>query len=189
MKEKVIIVCGSPVKAGNTNVVVEWITQGLKDAGREVEAVDTARLKYKVNGCVACMGCQNSKEFKCVVKDQASPLIAKIPEKDIVIFATPLYFMGPTAQLKLFIDRMYSLFKFDAKTGKPASAFRPKIIALVSTAGSGGFQALEQTFKMVAEFSNAQFRTFLVPFAGKSGDLKKNAEVKAKAIAFGRSLV
>lgn len=188
MKEKVIIICGSPVKAGNTNTVVEWITQGLKDVGNDVELVDSARLKYKVNGCIACMGCQRSNEFKCVIKDRASGIIARIPENDVVIFATPLYFMGPTAQLKLFIDRMYSLMKFDAATGKPESSFKPKTIALVSTAGSDGFQALEQTFKMVAEFSNAQFRTFLVPFAGRSGDLKKNDEVKAKAIAFGRSL-
>ena len=134
------------------------------------------------------MGCQGSKEYACVIRDEISACIDKIPGKDVVVFATPLYFMGPTAQLKLLMDRMYSLFKFYTQPGKPESVFNPKAIALVATAGSGEFQALEQTFKMVAEFSGAQFKPFLVPFAGKSGDLKNNAEIKVKAIDFGRSL-
>ena len=55
-------------------------------------------------------------------------MLARIPEADAVVFATPTYFFGPTAQLKLLLDRMYSLWKFQADGAKccPAARDRPR---------------------------------------------------------------
>ena len=189
MNKKIMILCASPNKSGNTIQAARWVAQGARAKGAKVELIDIAHLKYKVNGCIACMRCQKSKEFKCVIKDEASPVIARIPENDILIFATPLYFFGPTAQLKLFIDRMYSLFKFNYQTGNISHMLKHMEFALISTAGGDRFSALADTFDIFGGFLAAKFKKLLIPFAGGPGDLKKNKQAYKKSLAFGRSLV
>ncbi len=41
----------------------------------------------------------------CVIKDDMIELYEKIDAADIVFLVTPVYFYGPSAQLKIFIDR------------------------------------------------------------------------------------
>ena len=47
MPRKIVVLCGSPRKKGNTNRVVSWFAEGAGEAGASVEIVDTARLKYR----------------------------------------------------------------------------------------------------------------------------------------------
>jgi len=186
MSRKVIILCGSPHKEGNTNTVAGWVAQGARGKGAEVEVIDAVALKYKVGGCVGCMGCQSSKEFRCVIDDEAGPIIARLPEADVLAFATPVYFYGPTAHLKRFIDRMFSLFKF-SPDGKVRQAFHKTRVALIATAAGGlddGLSLTEQLFRKIAAFSGKEMQSLLVPNA--EGADKE--ELRRKAVAFGESL-
>lgn len=191
--KKVLVLCGSPRREGNTNTVAAWMAEGARSAGATVEMVDVARLKFKANGCTCCMGCQRSPKYECVIADDAQPLLASIPKYDVLVFATPVYFFGPTAQLKLVLDRMYSLFKF-AKPGPGfGCAFRHETLGLISTAGDGpdgGLTAVEDSFRILSRFTGCPLKTLLVPGAPKDPkDLAKNAALRKKAVAFGRSLV
>ena len=112
MGKKILIVTGSPRKQGNTNTIAGWVADAAREAGAEVRLVNAATLKYKTGGCMACMGCQESEEYRCVIKDEASDIIASIPEYDVLVLASPVYFFSVTAQIKPFIDRMYCLTKF-----------------------------------------------------------------------------
>jgi len=109
--KKMMILCGSPREKGNTVTVVRWVAAAAREGGADVEIVVADKLTYKAYGCTGCMSCQNSDTFRCVIGDDASEVIARIPEQDVLVFATPVYFMGFSAQLKLVIDRMFSLFK------------------------------------------------------------------------------
>ena len=51
MSKKIMIICGSPRKKGNTMTLVNWVKSGAEEAGAKVELVDAAHLKYKTNGC------------------------------------------------------------------------------------------------------------------------------------------
>ena len=92
---------------------------------------------------MACFACQKSPEFKCAFDDEIAAVLRRLPKADVAVFATPTYFFGPTAQLKLLLDRMYCLFKFDEhgmKSAIPATS----AIGLISTAGGdaqSGIQA------------------------------------------------
>jgi len=190
MGKKIIVLCCSPNKEGNTNTVAGWFAEGVREAGAEVELVDVAHMKYKVNGCIACMGCQKSDQYRCVIDDEATPVLARLPEYDLCVFATPVYMMGPTAQLKVFGDRMFSLFKFDA-AGKFTHPFKNgSKMALITTCGGGtydsGIKLLEKTFKMIAQFGGGKLASLLVTGSGESGAIKTNEKVRAKALAFGR---
>lgn len=193
MSKKIMILCSSPRKDGNTNTVAAWVAQAATEAGAQVETVDVAHLNHKVNGCVACMGCQKSEEYECVVKDDAQPILARIPDFDTLVFATPIYFAGMNAQLKLIADRMFSLVKFNMETGEIRHKRPGQSLALIATAGGGmddsGLRFTDDTCKGVAEFQDAQYASLLVPSAPfETGKMAENAEIKTKAISFGKQL-
>ncbi len=194
MSKKIIVLCGSPRKQGNTNTVVNWFVEGAQSAGAQVEVVDAAHLKYKANGCTACMACQKSEKYECVIDDEAAPIIAKIPQFDVMVLATPIYWFGPTAQLKLLLDRTFALVKFDLKTGEPIknTQTRQNTLCLIATAGGGldeGLKNLDDAFKFAAQFTQCAYDSLLVPLAPLDPrQMAQNTEIKEKALALGRKM-
>ncbi len=186
-----MVLFASPEENGNTSLLVKWFIKGAKSKGAKVELVNVAKLKYKVNGCTSCQGCQHSLKYECVIKDEASPIIARVPRADTLVLATPVYFFGPTAQLKLFLDRMYSLFKFERGTGKVRHRLNNMQLCLIASASGGldhGLSLTEDTFKALARLIGMKFSSLLVPAAGISGAIKSNKEIQKKAIALGGKL-
>ena len=192
MAKKVMVLTGSPRKNGNTNTVVQWFAEGAREAGAILDVVDVAQLNSKFNGCIACLGCQKSEWFECAVDDEIKPVLARIPEMDVVVFATPVYFFGPCAQIKLLIDRMYSLIKFQPETGSYIHALGKVRLGLIATAGGDinpGLSLVEQTFQTIAGFTGLGLDSLLVPFASLYADgLKQDTVLRDKAITFGRHL-
>lgn len=193
MSKKILILCSSPRKQGNTNTVVQWAAAGATEAGGEVECVDVAKLAYKVNGCISCYGCQKSDKYECVIEDEAQPILKRIPDFDVLVFATPIYFFGPNAQLKLIMDRMFSLAKFDPVTGEPRFKRADQSLALIATAAGelgDGLGLTERLFKTIAGFSKVPFLSLLAP--GMPHDPKetlRDEALKKRAYEFGRGLV
>lgn len=192
MGKKIMILSGSPRKKGNINTLVEWFVEGARNAGAELELVDVTALNYKHNGCIACRGCQKSEKYQCVVIDEAQPILARIPEADVLVFATPVFFFGPSAQLKVFMDRMYSLAKFNYATGEVRHNLSHLRLGLIATGGgdlNSGLNLVEETFKYLASQTAHKLESLLVPFAPVDPDgIRQNAELQQRAIAFGRLL-
>lgn len=190
MKKRILIINGSPKKNGNTSILISAFTKGAKSKGASVEVVNAAFLKNKVNGCNSCRACQKTKEFACVIDDDASKVIDKMTRADVIVFATPLYFYGPTAQLKVVIDRMFSLFHWDNETDEMETAFTGRSMVLIGSAYEDiGLKELEAPFKLTAEYTGIKFRSLLVPNAGESSDLKVQKGTLNKAEKFGASVV
>ncbi len=192
MAKKIMVLSGSPRKNGNTNTAVSWFAEGAKAAGANVEVVDITKLKSTHHGCIACLGCQKSDKYECQVKDEVRPIIAKIPSQDVVVFATPTYFFGPSAQIKSVLDRMYSLIKFNpAKGGYDHNLGHIKF-AIIATAGGGiepGLKSIESTFQVIAGFTGADFDSFLVPNASMYNEnMKEDQGLQERAKTFGKKL-
>jgi len=192
MSKKIMIICGCPRKNGNTMTLVNWAKTGAEETGASVEIVDAANLNYKTNGCISCYGCQKSDEFKCVIKDDASEILARISEQDVVILATPVYFMGVSAQLKLILDRMFSLVKIVSETDVKHCLQKPKF-GLIATAGGDENSGLNLTIanmKAAAEFFGKTLEVFSLPLTPMNPkDLLSNSALKEKALNFGKRLV
>jgi multimeric flavodoxin WrbA len=189
--KRILILFASPKKKGNTANLVRWFVEGARSKGAKIKVVDLSSLKYKVNGCTSCMGCQRSKEYRCVIDDEASSIIAGIADVDVAVFATPVYFFGPTAQLKLFLDRMFSLSKFDRKTGSVKTILENQAFVVIASAAGPfepGLRLLEETFKSISRFSRMKFDSLLVPRAGGSGEIRNNTEIRNKVVAFGKKI-
>lgn len=187
--KKIMVICGSPRKEGNTNTIVKWFAAAATDLGADVEIVDAASIDYKVNGCTECMACQESDKYECAIDDDASAVIARMLQFDVLVLATPVFWFGPSAQLKLLLDRTFALVKFDPDTGEPIqNSDRTGAMCLIATAAGGldtGLELLDNTFKSAAAMTGDRYDSLLVPFAPQ--DHTKMAErddIKAQAIDF-----
>ncbi|MFA5340018.1 MAG: flavodoxin family protein [Candidatus Omnitrophota bacterium] len=186
MVVKILVLSGSPKKDGNTETLVKWFAEGARSKGAEVEIVQTAFLKYKSNGCTSCRACQKIEKYECVINDEAKPVLAKMAEVDVIVMATPLYFYGPSAQLKLVFDRMFSLYKWDNKAGTMKTPLKGKTLVLIASAFEDiGLDALEKPFKLTADYTGMKFISLLIPNAGESGDIKNKSDIREKAITLG----
>ncbi|WNY28870.1 Putative NAD(P)H-dependent FMN-containing oxidoreductase YwqN [Methanimicrococcus stummii] len=97
---------GSPRKNGNTNFLMETILKSAADKGWETDFV--LLNKADIGFCEACDACHKSGNG-CVKKDDMTELGEKLKESDVWVLGTPVYWWGPTAQMKVFMDRWYGL--------------------------------------------------------------------------------
>lgn len=189
MAKKILVLSGSPKKNGNTAALVSWFAEGARSKGAKVEIVQTAFLKYKSFGCTSCRACQKIEKYECAVDDEAKPILAKMAKVDVIVMATPLYFYGPSAQLKLVFDRMFSLYKWDNKTDAMKTPLKGKTFVLIASAFEDiGLNALEKPFKLTAEYTSMKFKSLLIPNAGESGDIKNKSNIRDKAIEIGKNI-
>ncbi len=102
---KILLITGSPRKNGNSNTLAESFIKGAEEAGHSVVRFDSAFKN--VHPCIACNKCGMNGE--CVFKDDFEFVRENIVDADAVVFATPMYYFGISAQIKAVIDRFYAI--------------------------------------------------------------------------------
>ncbi|MFH0984432.1 MAG: flavodoxin family protein [Candidatus Omnitrophota bacterium] len=188
MPKNILILSGSPKKNGNTAALIEWFAEGAVSQNAHIELVHTAFLKYKFPGCTSCRACQKEEAYGCVIEDEARPVLSKMASADVIVMATPLYFFAASAQLKVLIDRMFSLYKWDNTAGTMRTVLQGKTLVLLASAYEDvGLEALEKPFVLTAEYSGMPYASLLVPNAGESGDIRKQLGVREKTVALGKN--
>ena len=106
----VLSLFGGPRKKGNTATVLGWVEDELIAIGHSVERVNLS--SKDINGCIGCMKCKEKPDAPgCVQKDDGIDVINRMVENDAVIYASPLYYWGFSAQMKALIDRCFSLYR------------------------------------------------------------------------------
>lgn len=114
-KMKILVLTGSPRKNGNSNTLADSFIKGATEAGHEVARFDAAFKN--VHPCIACNSC--GMDGPCVFKDDFEFVRDNIVTADAVVFATPMYYFGISAQLKAVIDRFYAI---NGKIHRPKKA-------------------------------------------------------------------
>jgi multimeric flavodoxin WrbA len=102
---KIVVLTGSPRRNGNSAYLAGQFIKGAREAGHEIFRFDSAR--QKVEGCTACNSCGMNGD--CVLKDDFEIVRPHIIAADMVVFATPMYYFGFSAQIKKVIDRFYAI--------------------------------------------------------------------------------
>ena len=101
---KITILNGSPRKQ-NTTAMVDAFAEGAQAAGHEVEIVQVGKMK--IAGCLGCEYCHGKGEGQCIQKDDMEKVIPAYKDCDMVVFASPIYYFGMTAQIMAAIQRIY----------------------------------------------------------------------------------
>ena len=103
---KILLISGSPHKAGTTSVLIKAFSKGAESAGHEVYHFNAG--EKEVHPCIACEKC-HSAVSACVFRDAFDEIRDMLIDADAVGFASPIYYYGLTAQLKAVIDRFYGI--------------------------------------------------------------------------------
>jgi multimeric flavodoxin WrbA len=108
MGKNIVVLSGSPRKGATTDRLVDAFVEGAESAGNNVSCFRVADMK--IGGCLGCGHCFEEQGV-CVQKDDMPPILNALREADVLVLASPVYYFGVTAQLKLAIDRTYALLK------------------------------------------------------------------------------
>ncbi len=98
---RITVLQGSPNRKGSTAILAEEFARGARDNGHDVKIIEVAHTN--VHPCTGCVACGYG--GPCVQHDGFDELRECILESDMLVFATPLYYYGMSAQLKACIDR------------------------------------------------------------------------------------
>jgi multimeric flavodoxin WrbA len=142
MAKKILGISGSPRKNGNTEKMINYVLSSAPELDYEFETVRLYELDIKP--CTACDACKKN-GGKCIIKDDLVLLTEKIKSSEILVFGTPVYWWGPSAGFKLFMDRWYA-------NGLSASLKGKKIIIVIP---------LEDTNKKTASYTAGIFKNAL----------------------------
>ncbi|MDO4280076.1 MAG: flavodoxin family protein [Peptococcaceae bacterium] len=106
---KILVLNGSPRPQGHTAAMVEAFAWGAEEAGHEVTVIDVC--KKKIAGCLACEYCHTKGNGKCIQNDDMQEIYPLLESSEMIVFASPVYYQGFTAQLQCAIHRIYALDK------------------------------------------------------------------------------
>ena len=101
---KITAFVGSP-RDGNTKKLAEAALLAAKVVGAETQLIHIGKMN--IAPCSACDACK--KAGRCIIEDDFQKAEESFASADGVIFASPVYFGGVSAQMKAFMDRTRTL--------------------------------------------------------------------------------
>ncbi len=144
---KIVVLEGSPNRKGSTSLLADSFRRGAEEAVHTVELIDTAHAD--VHPCTGCIHC--GYEGPCAQKDDVEGIRKKILDADMMVFATPLYYYGMSAQLKTMIDR-FCAFNSSIQRKHMKSA----LITVAWNSDDWTFEALEAHYRTLVRYLNLQ---------------------------------
>ncbi len=180
---KVLIFNGSPRKKGNTVVLINEFTKALTESDVEFEIFHLNEMNIKP--CQYCNWCVNNNSLSCVQKDDMNDLYPKLLNSEKIVLASPIFWFNISAQMKLFIDRLYAL------QGEKEYTLTKKKFANILVYGannpesSGVFNAIGFLEDML-RFMNNEIVGTVHGTAHKIGDAAKNLKLLEKVYDLGK---
>jgi multimeric flavodoxin WrbA len=181
--KKILGIMGSPRKNGNTHVLISKILESAQKEGADTKMIFLSDLIIKeCDGCYSCW-----KGQKCGKNDDMNNIYPLIINSDILIFGTPVYWFGPTALMKAFIDRFvyFNCPENRAKIkGKSAILVVPFEDEDIETA-----TPLLQMFEKSLDYLEVKLiERFIVPGVTKKGEVIEKTDIMKTCYALGRKL-
>jgi len=177
----VLGIIGSPRRGGNTEILIDEVLKGAGEAGASTGKIALGELN--IAPCRACDACK--KTGRCVIEDDMVSLLEKMEQSDIWILGTPVYFWGPTAQFKAFIDRWHG--------AKHQITFKGRRIILVIPLENKNAKNAQHTVGILKNTLNSVnselVSTIIAPGVYDSGAVNEHPAVLAEARSTGLTAV
>lgn len=176
---KIIILMGSPNRNGSTGILVESFKNGAEGAGHSVEVIDVCHAD--IHPCVGCITC--GYEGPCVQKDDVDMIRAKLLSSDMVVFATPLYYYGMSAQLKTVVDRFCA---YNSSLNR--RHLKSALLTVAWNADDWTFDALEAHYQTLVRYINLIDQGKVLGYGCGTPSMTKRSQYPEAAYQLGRSL-
>lgn len=147
---KVLAIAGSPRRGGNTDLLLQEVTRGAKSSGAEVKTIFLCELS--IAPCRHCDECLET--GRCAIEDDMQWIHRELRRADRLALASPIFFMGVTAQTKAMIDRCQALWalKYVLKLPVPTNEGRERRGIFVSVGGRRGQGLFQPAMATVKSF-------------------------------------
>ena len=189
--QNLLAVYGSPRRGGNSSVLLDYFLQGTGSTAGNIERVYLRELKF--SPCTECGRCE--KTGTCVIQDDMIPLYDKLLNYERLVISCPVFFLGPPAIAKAFMDRVQSLWNRKYILGvdpNPRGVEKKGFLLSV-----GGFKGSEKIFSCNRSIVRAIFTTCGFRYAGELlfsgidhfGDIERRDDIKRAAFKAGRDFL
>lgn len=176
----VLGIVGSPRRGGNTETLVDTILASAVEQGATSEKVILNELD--IAPCQACNGCQRT--GSCIHSDDMEQLLNLMDQSEVWVLGTPIYWWGPTAQFKTFVDRWY---------GVDQRKFQGKQIIAAIPMGGGNEHYARHTIGMIKDICNylgmKYIQTVVAPGMNGRGSVRESSRVIESARAAGMRIM
>lgn len=174
---RILVITGSPRKGGNTDIMAEAFAQGARESGNEVILMNAGQKK--IGGCLACEYCF-AHDGVCVQKDDMAEILAEVDKADMMVFVSPVYWFGMSAQIKLVIDRLYA---------RARMGFHPTQTALLLNAMSEGvFESAITQYKCTNNYLKWRDRGIITISGMDTKGAMKDSPKLQEVVNFGKSI-
>ena len=197
---KVLALNSSPRvgRESKTEIMLDALVQGMKEAGAEVEIINVK--DKKINSCQGCYSCWTKTPGVCIHKDDMSKeILPKMIEADLVVYASPLYFHTMTGSMHTLMERSLPsalpyLLKLEDGTWSHPGRYERKGAAVLSVCGFPEMQA----FDVLKCWVNHHFKKLLGTLWAEiyrpgaetfANDSQTKQEILAATIKAGKELV
>ena len=158
------LVC-STRRLGNCELLLKELSTHLSTPHQ----LNLLRLpQFNIRPCKACYACLE--EGQCRQQDDLSTVLDALCEADVLMVATPTYFLGPQASLKTLLDRGLSFYgRADTLWGKPALG-----AAIAGIPGKEGYAKLGM--ESFLKFLLAEIRASEVFYGALPGEILQDED-------------
>ena len=176
---KIVVLQGSPNKKGSTFILADCFRQGAEDAGHTVEMIDVAHAK--IHPCTGCIHC--GYEGPCVQKDDVEEIRKNILVADMLVFATPLYYYGMSAQLKTLIDQFCAF-----NSSMQRKHMKSVLLTVAWNSDSWTFEALEAHYKTLVRYLNLTDMGMVLGYGCGTPSMTEHSKYPQQAYQLGNRL-
>lgn len=170
---------GSPNKNGSSNLLAENFIRGAEEAGHSVKVIDAAHAN--IHPCTGCIHC--GYEGPCVQIDDMEMIRRQILDADMMVFVTPLYYYGISAQLKTLIDR-FCAFNSSIQGKHMKSA----LLTVAWNSADWTFDALEAHYHILVRYLNLKDMGAILGYGCGGLSMTRSSGYPQKAYDLGKSL-
>jgi len=176
---KVLGLVASPREMGNTDLLVDQLLEGARTRGYDAEKLYL--YDYNIALCTDCRECKKG-DYVCCLHDEMQQIYPRMEGADVLVFGTPVYWYGPSAKMKLLIDRLRPYVEGKRLRGKRAVVVSP------SAEGPVACDPLLEMFRRMFLYLKMEFVGSVLVKAYDKGKIAENKEEMARAYALGASL-
>ena len=176
---KIVVLEGNPNKNGSSHLLADCFRRGAEEAGHSVEIVNTAHAY--IHPCTGCIRC--GYEGPCVQKDDVEAIREKILAAGMLVFATPLYYYGMSAQLKTMIDR-FCAFNSSIQRKHMKSA----LLAVAWNSEGWTFEALEAHYKTLVRYLHLEDMGMVLGYGCGTPSMTQHSQYPQRAYSLGNRL-
>ncbi|MBN2223827.1 MAG: flavodoxin family protein [Deltaproteobacteria bacterium] len=175
----ILALIGSPRKGSNTELLIDAVMEGARTAGHQAEKLSL--YDYDIKPCVDCRRCKRD-DYRCALTDDMSAIYPRLRDADLIIFGTPVYWYGPTAKMKLLVDRLRPFIADRGLAGKKG------LVVVPSEEGAACCGPLSEMFRMSFGYLGMEPAGEILAAAYERGEIKKSPNELKRAREKGASL-